>query len=154
MNTENEQTEYLRDEQIQPADELTETEGADVPKAPHEPDNPEKQISIALDQREADLAAREEAFALREREFQARENLLALGLPEEILTHMDFGSDHSVASALRIAALASRSQPTVPAVPVPRQATPPAPAFASYLERACLFLEDPDHYKHMTKNKQ
>lgn len=154
MNTEIEKTEQRTDGQIQPAEQLTETEPVDVPETPHQPDNPAEQAPSGLAQKEADLSAREAAIARRERKFQARENLLALGLPEEILTHMDFGSDDAVASALRIAALAARSQPAVPAVPVPRQATPPAPAFASYLERARLFLEDPEHYKHMTEHKQ
>ena len=78
------------------------------------------------------LAAREAALAIRERQFTARENVLALGLPPEILRHVDYSSD---------AAPQAGAPP-----PVPR-AERPRPAFATYRDRAALFALDPQGYR-------
>ncbi|NLX83539.1 MAG: hypothetical protein GXZ04_06975 [Clostridiales bacterium] len=150
MNTDLEKTEHMQtEEQDQTAKQLTETERVDVLKSRHEEDQVMQPALNDLAQKEAELTAREEALLQRERRFHARENLLALGLPEEILSHVDYGSDSAVASALRIAALASRHPSALPALPVPQQTKPPSPAFASYLERARLFMEDPEGYKQL-----
>lgn len=99
--------------------------------------------------REAALTAREEALAVKERRFMAREHLLAMGLPEEILQHVDCGSETGMEQALKIAALAAQAAARVPALPVPPTSQPPAPAFASYVDRARLFQEDPEAYRLM-----
>ena len=102
--------------------------------------------------REEALQAREAALAEKERRFAAREHLLAMGLPDSILAHVDCGSDQAVEAALTIAALSARAASQVPALPVPATSKPPAPAFASYVDRARLFREDPEAYKLMQVN--
>ena len=120
------------------------------PASPSELPDPPSMLS----DREARLMEREAAIAARERRFIARENLLALGLPEVLLDHFDFSSDASVEAALHIASLASRSAPGTPAAPVPAASAPPATSFATYLERARLFQQDPAAYALMVNDRK
>lgn len=95
-------------------------------------------------EREAALAERERQLNVRERHWKAKEHLFALGLSDDILDLVDLSSDEALEKSLRIAALASASAPAAPAAP--RAAAAPAPAFASYLDRARLFQQDPAAY--------
>lgn len=97
----------------------------------------------------ADLAERERTLATRERQFHARQHALALGLDAAILAHFDYSSDDALQNSLQIATLAMRSTAGILPAAVPAAAKPPAPAFATYLERARLFQEDPVAYKQM-----
>lgn len=98
----------------------------------------------ALFEREAALAERERQLNVRERHWKAREHLFALGLSDAILDLVDLSSDETLEKSLRIAALASAAAPAAPAAP--RAAAAPAPAIASYLDRARLFQQDPAAY--------
>jgi len=93
------------------------------------------------------LAAREAALAIRERQFTARENVLALGLPPEILRHVDYSSDAALERSLALAALASSAAPQAGAPPPVPRAERPRPAFATYRDRAALFALDPQGYR-------
>ena len=133
-----------------PPEDSAENAPATEPASPSELPAP---TSPLLD-REAALLEREAAIAVRERRFLARENLLALSLPEALLDHFDFSSDASVEAALQIASLASQSAPVTPAAPVPAASAPPAPSFATYLERARLFQQDPAAYALMVNERK
>lgn len=95
------------------------------------------------------LAHRERELASRERQFQARQHALALGLGPDILAHFDYSSDEAFHNSLQIATLAMRSAAGLAPAGVPAASRPPAPAFATYLERARLFQEDPVAYQQM-----
>ena len=102
----------------------------------------------------ADLAEREAALAVRERRFEAREHVLALGLNPQILEHFDYSSPDALAASLRVATLAAQSQPPAAAPAVPAAARPLAPQFATYLERARLFETDPAAYREMVNQSR
>lgn len=91
---------------------------------------------------------REAALALRERRLLAREAMEAKGLPVELLKYFDYSSDAALENSLALASLVASAWPA-PA-PIPRQSAPPAPAFATYPERARLFAEDPIAYRELT----
>ncbi len=98
------------------------------------------------------LAQREAALAIRERQFEAREHLLALGLPRDILPHLDYSSDEALANSLKVATLAAGQAAAGPGAPP--AARPPAPQFATYVDRARLFQEDPVLYRDMVNQQQ
>lgn len=134
--------------QVEPNKKAAETP-TDGPLAEGVQPQPAADPEPTLDMKEQALVERETALAQRERRFLAREHLMAMGLPEEILQHVDCGSDAAMEQALTIAALSARAAAQVPALPVPASSRPPAPAFASYVDRARLFLEDPEAYRLM-----
>lgn len=121
----------------------TDTTQPDEQKAqsPSEKRGPEAALTerlMALDRREAELT-------LRERRFLAMERLGEMSLPKTLLAHLDLSSGEALENSLKLAFLASKGAPE--AAPVPRAA--PAlkpPPFATYLERAKLFEEDPAAY--------
>lgn len=103
---------------------------------------------------QTDLAAREAALEVKERHFQAREHILALGLPPSTLDLVDLHSEESMQQSLKLAAAALAAAPKLPPVPpVPRDAAPPAPSFASYIDRAQLFQTDPAAYQQMVSQE-
>ena len=106
------------------------------------------------DQRLLDLSAREAALEARERQFHAREHVLALGLDPAILAHFDYSSDAALQNSLQVAALASRAATGMPLAAIPAAARPPAPSFATYLERARLFREDLAAYALMVEEQR
>lgn len=99
--------------------------------------------------REAVLLLREQAIALRERRFNAREQLLAQRLPLDLLEHFDFSSDDSVKRALALAVMASSASRGAPGSPVPPAFVPSSPVPSSYADRVRLWQIDPQGYKSM-----
>ncbi len=98
---------------------------------------PEDHYQARLEQ----LAAREKALEQRERHIKAKGRLSELGLPGSLLNHLDLSSDEALEQTLALAGKAASL-----AIGAPRAATPPIPPFATYLERARLFEEDPAAY--------
>jgi len=107
-----------------------------------------------MEARQNALSAREAALAIRERQFTARENVLALGLPAEILKHVDYSSDAALERSLALAALASSAAPQAAAPPPVPTAAVPRPAFATYRDRAARFALDPQGYREAVAAQQ
>ncbi len=118
------------------------------PAAPPAPPEP-----LSLEARLQALAAREAELDARERRFKAREHVMALGLDPAILAHIDYSSDEALQNSLQVAALASRAPQAAAPAPVPQAVQPPAPQFATYLERSRLFREDPVAYQRMIEQE-
>lgn len=94
---------------------------------------------------EDDLAAREAALAVRERQFAARSQLTDMGLSPDLMKHFDFSSDEALDRSLALAvtaASAARSPASVPPATLP-----PFPRVASYADRVRLWQIDPQGYK-------
>ena len=125
---------------------------AAAPAAP-DPAAPPAPEPLSLEARLQALAAREAELDARERRFKAREHVMALGLDPAILAHIDYSSDEALQNSLQVAALASRAPQAAAPAPVPQAVQPPAPQFATYLERSKLFREDPVAYQRMIEQE-
>ncbi len=125
---------------------------AAAPAAP-DPAAPPAPEPLSLEARLQALAAREAELDARERRFKAREHVMALGLDPAILAHIDYSSDEALQNSLQVAALASRAPQAAAPAPVPQAVQPPAPQFATYLERSRLFREDPVAYQRMIEQE-
>lgn len=125
---------------------------AAAPAAP-DPAAPPAPEPLSLEARLQALAAREAELDARERRFKAREHVMALGLDLAILAHIDYSSDEALQNSLQVAALASRAPQAAAPAPVPQAVQPPAPQFATYLERSRLFREDPVAYQRMIEQE-
>lgn len=125
---------------------------AAAPAAP-DPAAPPAPEPLSLEARLQALAAREAELDARERRFKAREHVMALGLDPAILAHIDYSSDEALQNSLQVAALASRAPQAAAPAPVPQAVQPPAPQFATYLERSKLFREDPAAYQRMIEQE-
>lgn len=114
----------------------------------------QEQSPPSMEEREKELTARESALAQRERRLEATNHVLALGLDRAILDLFDYSSDEALANSLQLAALAAQAQPSVAPAPIPLASMPPMPAFATYVERARLFAEDPVAYAQMQEQQR
>lgn len=117
---------------------LSEPEATDTP-----PENEERLV---------ELTRREEALKERERRFMARESLSSLSLPESLLPHLDTATDTGLERSLTLLRLVIGAQKEPPLAP--KAVSPRPPAFATYLERARLFEEDPAAYALMKTREQ
>lgn len=136
-------------EQVEPIPAMPPVAPETALPAPQEPPStPDEEARLNA------LSAREAALAIRERQFTARENVLALGLPAEILKHVDYSSDAALERSLTLAALASSAAPQAAAPPPVPTAAVSRPAFATYRDRAALFALDPQGYREAVAAQQ
>lgn len=99
----------------------------------------------ALDERLEALNRREAELTIRERRFLARQRLNEMNLPEALLSHLDLTSGEALENSLKLALLASKGAQEPSSAPRAAPSLKPPP-FATYLERARLFEEDPAAY--------
>ncbi len=91
-----------------------------------------------------EIAQREEAVKKRELAFAARERIMEWQLPEGLIAHLNLDSQEGLESSLALAKEAYSFSRTTKGAPL--AAKPSLPPFATYLERARLFEEDPAAY--------
>ena len=125
------------------------------PVAP-QPDHPQPQgppTAEGILPRQADeLAAREEALALRERRLLAQEELARRGLPAQLADQLPIHSDAALQQSLQLAdSLFALARLRAAQDQVPRLARLDSQAAQAlgYGERAALYLQDHTHYQQM-----
>lgn len=136
----------MTDNQHEPLPQSPDTEQPGEITAPNPPPETETQDpETALNERLEALNRREAELTIRERRFLARQRLNEMNLPEALLSHLDLSSGETLENSLKLALLASKGAQEPPSAPraAPSQKPPP---FATYLERARLFEEDPAAY--------